>query len=78
MSDPIQSYSVEKIDEFVERGVGEHSIDIPEEIKTEMADAVTSPRSISSAIWMCCSGSTRISSTIRFGSTCGKSPRRRC
>jgi hypothetical protein len=40
MSDPIQTYDVEKIDELVAKSVNEDRIELPEEIQTQMADAV--------------------------------------
>ena len=40
MSDPIQTYGMDKIDDLVVSGVTDERIDIPEEIQTQMADEI--------------------------------------
>ena len=40
MSDPIQTYGMDKSDELVGSGVSDERIDIPEEIQTQMADEI--------------------------------------
>ena len=40
MSDPIQTYGMDKIDDLVASGVVDDRIDIPEEIQTQMADEI--------------------------------------
>ena len=40
MSDPIQTYGMDKIDDLVVSGVVDDRIDIPEEIQTQMADEI--------------------------------------
>ena len=78
MSDPLQTYDVDKIDELVaERSTTTSGSTFPKRSRRRWPTR-SSPSSISSAISTCCSVSIPTSSTIPSVSTCGRSPRPRC